>query len=147
MSGFHFFSVPKFKIRRGGVVGDASFAPFVSSPASTPGTAVRNVLKVTVENSFPNPTGRLYPDVLEELPPAVRQATVSVYRCWPPYFGKAVAGAELTELVRLAELHTSWSHVLNCEVYKMLSMKIEELHSTVERSEDVEALRAENKDL
>ncbi|KAL2529564.1 hypothetical protein Fot_22165 [Forsythia ovata] len=55
--------------------------------------------------------------------------------------------AELTELLKLAEMYTSRSHVLNCELYKLLEMKIDELRSTTGGDEDVEALRAENKDL
>ncbi|KAL2501713.1 hypothetical protein Fot_35561 [Forsythia ovata] len=44
-------------------------------------------------------------------------------------------------------MYTSRNHVLNCELYKLLEMKIDELHSTTRGDEDVEALRGENKDL
>ncbi|KAL2501629.1 hypothetical protein Fot_35477 [Forsythia ovata] len=44
-------------------------------------------------------------------------------------------------------MYTSRSHVLNCELYKVLAMKVDELHSTVMRGEDIDALRLENKDL
>ncbi|KAL2474089.1 hypothetical protein Fot_49825 [Forsythia ovata] len=51
------------------------------------------------------------------------------------------------ELLKLAEMYTSRSHVLNCELYKVLAIKVDELRSTVGRDEDVDALHAENKDL
>ncbi|KAL2489759.1 Uncharacterized protein Fot_43051 [Forsythia ovata] len=51
------------------------------------------------------------------------------------------------ELLKLAEMHTSRSHVLNCELYKVLAMKVDELRSMVGGDEDVDALRLENKDL
>ncbi|KAL2559344.1 hypothetical protein Fot_04083 [Forsythia ovata] len=44
-------------------------------------------------------------------------------------------------------MYTSWSHVLNCELYKVLAMKVDELRSTVREDEDVDVLRLENKDL
>ncbi|KAL2462281.1 hypothetical protein Adt_45701 [Abeliophyllum distichum] len=91
--------------------------------------------------------GELDPTVLEKLPTAVAMAVTSVYRYWTPSFGKAVANADLTELLRLVELHTSWGHMLNCELYKVLAMKIEELRSMAGRGEDVDALCSENKDL
>ncbi|KAL2494029.1 hypothetical protein Fot_37786 [Forsythia ovata] len=45
----------------------------------------------------------------------------------------------------MAEMNTVWSHVLNCEVYKMLAMKVGELCSTVVGAEDIDYLRSENK--
>ncbi|KAL2554111.1 hypothetical protein Fot_07730 [Forsythia ovata] len=44
-------------------------------------------------------------------------------------------------------MYTSRSHVLNCELYKLLEIKFVELCFTTGGDEDVEALRAENKDL
>ncbi|KAL2545322.1 hypothetical protein Fot_14555 [Forsythia ovata] len=44
-------------------------------------------------------------------------------------------------------MYTSRNHVLNCELYKLLEMMFDELRSTTGGNEDVEALRAENKDL
>ncbi|KAL2494461.1 hypothetical protein Fot_38218 [Forsythia ovata] len=51
------------------------------------------------------------------------------------------------ELLKLAEMYTSRSHVLNCELYKVLEMKVDELRSVIGEDEDVEAMRAKNKDL
>ncbi|KAL2558905.1 Uncharacterized protein Fot_03644 [Forsythia ovata] len=51
------------------------------------------------------------------------------------------------ELLKLAEMYTFRSHVLNCELYKMLEMKVDELHSIIGEDEDVEAMRAKNKHL
>ncbi|KAL2552345.1 hypothetical protein Fot_05964 [Forsythia ovata] len=44
-------------------------------------------------------------------------------------------------------MYTSRSHVLNCELYKLLEMNIDELRFTAGGDEDVEALHAKNKDL
>ncbi|KAL2545519.1 hypothetical protein Fot_14752 [Forsythia ovata] len=89
----------------------------------------------------------LDPTVLRILPALAAIAAASVHKYWTSTFGKPADNAELTELLKLVEMYTSQSHVLNCELYKVLAMKIDELHSTVGRDEDVNALRSENKDL
>ncbi|KAL2535868.1 GTP-binding protein EngA [Forsythia ovata] len=50
-------------------------------------------------------------------------------------------------LMKLAEMYTSRSHVLNCELYKMLEMKVDEIHSALSEDEDAEAMRAKIKRL
>ncbi|KAL2483223.1 hypothetical protein Fot_44667 [Forsythia ovata] len=85
--------------------------------------------------------------VLGKLPPPAAIAVASVHKYWTFAFGKAANDAELSELLKLAEMYTSCSHVLNCELYKVLQMKVDELCSVTRGDEDVEALRAENKDL
>ncbi|KAL2514924.1 hypothetical protein Fot_28895 [Forsythia ovata] len=85
--------------------------------------------------------------VLGKQPVPASIAAASVHKYWTSAFGKAVNNAELTKLLNLAEMYTSRSHVLNCELYKVLAMKFDELRSTVGRDEDVDALRLENKDL
>ncbi|KAL2530958.1 hypothetical protein Fot_23559 [Forsythia ovata] len=47
--------------------------------------------------------------------------------------------------MKLAEMYTSRSHVLNCELYKMLEMKVDEIHSALGEDEDAETMRAEIK--
>ncbi|KAL2528676.1 hypothetical protein Fot_21277 [Forsythia ovata] len=42
-------------------------------------------------------------------------------------------------------MSTVWSHILNCELYKVLEMKIDELCSTVASAEDIDELSLENK--
>ncbi|KAL2531995.1 hypothetical protein Adt_05346 [Abeliophyllum distichum] len=245
MTGFYFSSVPKFKIRCGGVVNDTSPTPPVLCLASALEITICNVLEVMASNPFPiplvpkmtsgvfstsfparpvsssktsrqsvkknaaiddgeetalpgqgtedrkkfqkvrrdrgNPSSEaedhlpkdqgapqaftlppasrneyinigshqdeLDPTVLEKLSISIATAVTSVYKYWTFSFEKAIANAELTELLKLAELHTSWSHVLNCKLYKVLAMKIEELRSMAGGGEDVDALRSENKDL
>ncbi|KAL2538964.1 hypothetical protein Fot_20355 [Forsythia ovata] len=94
------------------------------------------------------PTGTsLDPTVLGKLPPPAAIAVASVHKYWTSTFGRAADNTELTELLKLAEMYTFCSHVLNCELYKLLETKIDELCSTAGRDEDVEALRVENKDL
>ncbi|KAL2521119.1 hypothetical protein Fot_25042 [Forsythia ovata] len=51
MSGFYFSKVPKFKIRRGGVVEDISPPLQVPSAASGPGSTVLQVPEMTTDNS------------------------------------------------------------------------------------------------
>ncbi|KAL2545221.1 Uncharacterized protein Fot_14454 [Forsythia ovata] len=207
MSGFHFSKVPKFKIRRGGVVEDASLPHLASSaafgsrptvlqvpetamdnphilpapeattdvpstsisarPVPPPGNARQSVKRKARAKSGEEasrtstslPLGKckyiniesrqdkLDPTVLEKLPPTVAIAATSVHKYWTSAFGKVADTAEVTELVKLAEMYTSRSHILNCELYKMLEMKVDELHSAIEEDEDVEAMRAENKHL
>ncbi|KAL2509192.1 hypothetical protein Fot_32839 [Forsythia ovata] len=207
MSGFHFFKVPKFKIRRGGIVEDVSLphlasptvsgsrptvlqepetvvgnphippAPEVRADIPSPSNPARPVSppenvrppakrKPKVESgeqahrtSMSPPLGRceyinigtrqdkLDPLVVEKLPLAVALAATSVYKYWTSSFGKAVDAAEVTELMKLAEMFTSRSHVLNCELYKMLEMKVDEIHSVLGEDEDVKTMRAEIKRL
>ncbi|KAL2478791.1 hypothetical protein Fot_47805 [Forsythia ovata] len=90
---------------------------------------------------------KLDPLVVEKLPSAVALAATSVYKYWTSSFGKAVDNAEVTELMKLAEMYTSRSHVLNCELYKMLEMKVDEIHSALGEDEDTEAMKAEIKRL
>ncbi|KAL2520058.1 hypothetical protein Fot_23981 [Forsythia ovata] len=90
---------------------------------------------------------KLDPTVLGKLSPTVAIAATSVHKYWTSAFEKTADTAEVTELVKLTEMYTSCSHVLNCELYKMLEMKVDELHSAIGEDEDVEAMRAENKHL
>ncbi|KAL2493543.1 Uncharacterized protein Fot_37300 [Forsythia ovata] len=90
---------------------------------------------------------KMDPSIVEKLPSAVALAATSVHKYWTSSFGKAVDTAEVTELMKLAEMYTSRSHVLNCELYKVLEMKVDEIHSVLGEDEDVEAMRAEIKRL
>ncbi|KAL2546510.1 hypothetical protein Fot_15743 [Forsythia ovata] len=90
---------------------------------------------------------KLDPSVVETLPPAVALAATSVHKYWTSSFGKVTDTAEVTELMKLAELYTSRSHVLNCEVYKILEMKVDEIHSVLGEDEDAEAMLVEIKRL
>ncbi|KAL2557004.1 Uncharacterized protein Fot_01743 [Forsythia ovata] len=87
----------------------------------------------------------LDPAILEKLLAPFAIAAALVHKYWTSTFTKAVDNAELIELLKLAEMYTSQSHVLNCELYKVLAMKVNELYSTVEGTEDIDELRAENK--
>ncbi|KAL2551910.1 hypothetical protein Fot_05529 [Forsythia ovata] len=205
MSGFYFFSVPKLKIRRGGVVDNISPLSLVPSTTSVPEVTVLQtpetmvgsssfilaVLVVTSEMpSVSSPVGavpssensrqsgkrkaetdgregafrtpvpppaerinidfcqdKLDPTILGKLPAPAAIAAASVHKYWTSTFEKAADNAELMELLKLAEMYTSRSHVLNCELYKVLVMKVDELRSTVGGDEDVNGLRSENKDL
>ncbi|KAL2544340.1 hypothetical protein Fot_13573 [Forsythia ovata] len=89
----------------------------------------------------------LDPSVVENLPPAVALAATSVHKYWTSPFGKAVDAAEVTELMKLAEMYTSRSHVLNCELYKILEMRVAEIQSALGEDENAEAMRAEVKRL
>ncbi|KAL2545033.1 Uncharacterized protein Fot_14266 [Forsythia ovata] len=89
----------------------------------------------------------LDPTILGKLPASAAIVAASVHKYWTSTFGKAADNAELLELLKLAEMYTSRSHVLNCDLYKVLAMKVDELRSTVGGDEDVNALHSENKDL
>ncbi|KAL2519981.1 hypothetical protein Fot_23904 [Forsythia ovata] len=207
MSGFHFSKVPKFKIRRGGIVEDVPHphlapsgvsgsgptvlqgpetvvghlpvfpasgvrvdVPFSTDPASrgSPAGNVRSSVgkRPKVESGeqasrtpvSPPPGRREYinigarqdeldPSVVEKLPSAVALAATSVHKYWTSPFGKAVDTAEVMELMKLAEMYTSRSHVLNCELYKMLEMRVAEIQSALGEGENAEAMRAEIKRL
>ncbi|KAL2520052.1 hypothetical protein Fot_23975 [Forsythia ovata] len=176
MSGFYFSSVPKLKIRRGGVVDDIPHPPPVPYAASVPGVTILQTPETMVGSfSFISPTSgvtsgvssasfpaglvpssknskqsgkrKLDPTVLGKLSAPAAIAAASVHKYGTSAFGKAVDNVELTELLKLAEMYISQSHVLNCELYKVLAMNVDKLRSTVGRDEDVNALRSENKDL
>ncbi|KAL2478454.1 hypothetical protein Fot_47468 [Forsythia ovata] len=89
----------------------------------------------------------LDPTVLGKLPTPAAITAASIHKYWTSAFGKAANNTELTELLKLAEMYTSRSRVLNCKLYKVLAMKIDELRTTVGRNEYVNVLRSENKDL
>ncbi|KAL2489149.1 hypothetical protein Fot_42441 [Forsythia ovata] len=67
MSGFYFPSVPKLKIRRGGVVKDISPPPPVSSTTPNPGVAVLQTPEIMVGGPSFVP---LAPEVISEVPSA-----------------------------------------------------------------------------
>ncbi|KAL2469228.1 alpha-L-fucosidase 2 [Forsythia ovata] len=90
---------------------------------------------------------KLDPSFLEKLPLAVALPATSVHKYWTSSFGKAADTAEVTELMKLAEMYTSRSHVLNCELYKMLEIKVDEIYFVIGEDEDTEAMRAEIKRL
>ncbi|KAL2538655.1 hypothetical protein Fot_20046 [Forsythia ovata] len=73
----------------------------------------------------------LDPMVLGKLPALAAITEASVHKHWTSAFDKATDNTELMKLLKLAEMYTSWSHVLNCELYKVLAMKVDELRSTV----------------
>ncbi|KAL2500483.1 hypothetical protein Fot_34331 [Forsythia ovata] len=89
----------------------------------------------------------LDPTALGKLPASASIAVASVRKYWTSTFGEAADNVELTELLKLVEMYTSWSHVLSCELYKVLAIKVDKLRSVVGRDEEVNALRSENKDL
>ncbi|KAL2478874.1 hypothetical protein Fot_47889 [Forsythia ovata] len=55
---------------------------------------------------------------------------------------KAVEQATLSELVKMADMNTTWSHVLNCELYKVLAGYDK---SKVVGSKDANELCSDNK--
>ncbi|KAL2550923.1 hypothetical protein Fot_12453 [Forsythia ovata] len=138
-----------------GVISGMSSASFPTGPVpssensrqSSKRKAGANSRKEAFRTPVPPPAGiyeyinigsrrdKLDPTVLRKLPAPTAIAAASVHKYWTSTFGKAVDNAELTELLKLAEMYTSQSHVLNCELYKVLAMKVDELCSTVETFE------------
>ncbi|KAL2529109.1 hypothetical protein Fot_21710 [Forsythia ovata] len=68
----------------------------------------------------------------------------SIHKYWTPTWKKAADDTNLSELVKMAELSTVQSHVLNCKLYKILVENIDEC-SKVVSSEDVDKLHSKNK--
>ncbi|KAL2529734.1 hypothetical protein Fot_22335 [Forsythia ovata] len=72
-------------------------------------------------------------------------AAVSVDKYWTSVWARTTESVDPLGLIKMAEMNTTRSHVLNCEVYKMLAMKLDELRSTVVGIEDIDALCSKNK--
>ncbi|KAL2494814.1 Uncharacterized protein Fot_38571 [Forsythia ovata] len=139
------------------------FARPVPSPGSARQSGKRKAGAKSGEKAFRAPASRppgkyeyinigsrqdkLDPTVLGKLPPPAANAAASVHKYWTSAFGEVAENVELTELLKLAEMYTSRSHVLNCELYKVLEMKVDKLRSVIGGDEDVEAMHAKNKDL
>ncbi|KAL2559153.1 hypothetical protein Fot_03892 [Forsythia ovata] len=98
-------------------------------------------------NNIGSRQDELDPTVLGKLLAPAAIAAASVHKYWTSAFAKAVDNVELMELLKLAEMYTSRSQVLNCELYTVLSIKVDELRSTVGGDEDIDVLCLENKDL
>ncbi|KAL2545191.1 hypothetical protein Fot_14424 [Forsythia ovata] len=117
----------------------------VPSPRSARQSGKRKACTKSVEEAFRAPTSpplgkyeyinigshwdELDPTVSGKLPSPAAKAAASVHKYWTSAFGKAADNAELTELLKLTEMYTSRSHVLNSELYKLLEMKVDELRS------------------
>ncbi|KAL2544460.1 hypothetical protein Fot_13693 [Forsythia ovata] len=139
------------------MVGISSFIPFAPELTSEMLSILSFVGSVSPSESFRQSGKRkagadsrkedeLDPTILGKLLALAAIAAASIHKYWTSAFGKIVDNAELTELLKLAEMYTSRSHVLNCELYKVLAMKVNELRSTVGRDKDVNALHSKNKD-
>ncbi|KAL2552538.1 Uncharacterized protein Fot_06157 [Forsythia ovata] len=72
-------------------------------------------------------------------------ATFSVHKYWTSAWEKEADNADLSELIKMTEISTARSHVLNCKLYKVLAMKVDELCSTAKDSKDIDELCSENK--
>ncbi|KAL2501529.1 hypothetical protein Fot_35377 [Forsythia ovata] len=171
MAGFYFSKIPVFKIRGGRVVDEqGTLLPQLSVPRTTRFLVatvllVLEVARVSVdeeEKAVPEKATEDEDDVenskrakrsqdeldstiLEKLPAPFAIVATSVHKHWISAWAKATDNADLLELLKLAEMSTSRSHVLKYELYKVLAMKIDELRSTVVGAEDIDELRSKNK--
>ncbi|KAL2518845.1 hypothetical protein Adt_15092 [Abeliophyllum distichum] len=80
--------------------------------------------------------------VLDILPILLAMATTSIHKYWTFTWKKAAEQANMLELVKLAEMKTVQSHVLNFELYMVL---VGFEGSKAVGSEDTNELRSENK--
>ncbi|KAL2508896.1 hypothetical protein Fot_32543 [Forsythia ovata] len=87
----------------------------------------------------------LDPAILEKLLHSSAMAAASVHKYWTSIWARAIESTDLLELIKMVEMNTVRSHVLNYKVYKMLAMKVDELRSTVVGAWDIDALRSKNK--
>ncbi|KAL2493820.1 hypothetical protein Fot_37577 [Forsythia ovata] len=85
------------------------------------------------------------PAILGNLPSPYAIVIASVHKYWTSAWAKATDNVDLLKLLKLAKMNTSRSHILNCELYKVLEMKIDRLHSTVMGAEDIDELHSKNK--
>ncbi|KAL2514660.1 hypothetical protein Fot_28631 [Forsythia ovata] len=79
------------------------------------------------------------------LPAPFAIEVTSAHKHWTSAWAKAMDNADLLELLKLADMCTAWSHVLNCESYKVLEMKIDKLRSTIVGAEYIDELHSDNK--
>ncbi|KAL2552657.1 hypothetical protein Fot_06276 [Forsythia ovata] len=157
MAGFYFSRVPKFKIKSGRGVSEQeniSPQPLELRTGSVPEVVVPQASKATTGRflhysvSAENNSGRflhchdeLDPAILERLPPSSATAAASIHKYRTSVWARATEGANISELIKMAKMNTARSHVLNCELYKDLAMKVDELRSIVVGTEDIDALR------
>ncbi|KAL2501512.1 hypothetical protein Fot_35360 [Forsythia ovata] len=109
-----------------------------------PNEVGRFILKKS-EKPLPILEDELDPAILRNLPSLSAITATSVHKYWTPAWAKAIDSADLLELLKLTEINISQSHVLNCELYKVLGMKIDELRSIVVEAEDIDELHSKNK--
>ncbi|KAL2471637.1 hypothetical protein Adt_39773 [Abeliophyllum distichum] len=83
--------------------------------------------------------------ILEKLLPPSAIVAASVHKYWTSVWVRTTKDADLPELIKMVEMNTAQSHVLNYELYKVLVMKVDILRSTVVGVKDINALRSENK--
>ncbi|KAL2517170.1 hypothetical protein Adt_13417 [Abeliophyllum distichum] len=89
----------------------------------------------------------LDPAILEKLPPPFVVAASSIHKYWTFVWARTTEGADLSQLIKMVEMNTARSHVLNCKLYKVVAMKVDQLCSKVVGAEDIDALCLENKTL
>ncbi|KAL2520039.1 hypothetical protein Fot_23962 [Forsythia ovata] len=136
------------------VTSEVLSAPFPAGPRSGKRNVGTDNKEGPSQTSIPHLAGKyeyinigsrrdeLDPTVLVKLPASATIPAASVHKYWTSTFGNAVNNVELTKLLKLAKVYTSRSHMLNYELYKVLTMKVDELRSTVGRDEDVNTLRS-----
>ncbi|KAL2559263.1 hypothetical protein Fot_04002 [Forsythia ovata] len=95
--------------------------------------------------SAPYRWDELDPTILEKLPALSAMTATSIHKYWTSAWAKVADNADLSEMIKMAEMSTAQSHVLNCELYKVLAMKINELCFTATGAKDIDKLRSENK--
>ncbi|KAL2489089.1 hypothetical protein Fot_42381 [Forsythia ovata] len=168
MASFHFSKIHVFKIRDGRVVderGTLHSRLLILSTAPILASTVLPVVEVVggVSSSLPTPGTASVPvaTVLpmiginigsrqDELDSAILDHISQLWRLPLSIniglqFGQGQQeSADLLELIKMAEMNTARSHVLNCEAYKMLAMKVDELRSMVVGTDDIDDLRSEN---
>ncbi|KAL2512999.1 hypothetical protein Adt_18599 [Abeliophyllum distichum] len=83
------------------------------------------------------------PAILERFPPLSTMPEVSIHKYMTFVCARTTEGADLSELIKMVEMSTAQSHILNCELYKVFVMKVDELNLMVVGLEDIDALGSE----
>ncbi|KAL2526053.1 hypothetical protein Adt_11107 [Abeliophyllum distichum] len=112
---------------------------WAASPQKTSGS--HKVFSLEAQGCIPNSSywreriniwfrlDELDPEILERLSPPSTMVVAFVHKYWTTIWAKATDGADLHKMIRIAEMNTVQSHVLNCELYKVFSTKVDELRS------------------
>ncbi|KAL2472753.1 hypothetical protein Fot_48489 [Forsythia ovata] len=69
----------------------------------------------------------------------------SVHKYWTSAWVMVADDVDLLEMIKMAEMSTARSHILNSELYKVLAMKVDELRLAATNSKDIDELHSDNK--
>ncbi|KAL2514210.1 hypothetical protein Fot_28181 [Forsythia ovata] len=138
-------AVDSRRVKRGRMTPPQEIRESTSPPQGMMQTSIPTPYGWTERINIGSRHDELDPAILEKLPTLSAMAATSVHKYWTSAWAKTVDNADLSEMIKMAEMSIARSHVLNCELYKVLAMKIDELCSMATGVKDIEELCLENK--